>query len=157
MTSRKLNIFFGEKDQLKKENKKDKGLFNLHVMRLLYLILPHKLSLSFLVGHISQIHHRESLPKIHHEYIFHIESARVIPYYKTQVSAMYSKVFHIERAKVSPYYKIRVSAFAVNGVWFTVSAVGFAAKRRLRRKKSVQIRQICRQRRRIAVCGVNRP
>ena len=46
----KIKNLFGENDQLKKENKKDKGLFNLHVMRLLYLILPHKLSLSFLVG-----------------------------------------------------------------------------------------------------------
>ena len=72
MTSRKLKIFFGEKDQLKKENKKDKSLFNLHVMRLLYLILPHTLSLSFLVGHISQIHHRESLPEIYQERVFHI-------------------------------------------------------------------------------------
>ena len=69
----KIKNLFGENDQLKKENKKDKGLFNLHVMRLLYLILPHKLSLLlFLVGHISQIHHRESLPKIHYECIFHI-------------------------------------------------------------------------------------
>ena len=80
----KIENLFGEKDQLKKENKKDKSLFNLHVMRLLYLTLPHTLSLSFLVGHISQIHHRESLPKIHYECIFHIESARVIPYYKIQ-------------------------------------------------------------------------
>ena len=68
----KIENLFGENDQLKKENKKDKSLFNLHVMRLLYLILPHKLSLSFLVGHISQIHHRESLPEIYHERIFHI-------------------------------------------------------------------------------------
>ena len=107
----KIENLFGENDQLKKENKKDKGLFNLHVMRLLYLILPHKLSLLFLVGHISQIHHRESLPKIHYECIFHIESARVIPYYKTQVSAMYSKVFHIENARVIPYYKIQELAW----------------------------------------------
>ena len=68
----KIENLFGEKDQLKKENKKDKSLFNLHVMRLLYLILPHTLSLSFLVGHISQIHHRESLPEIYQECIFHI-------------------------------------------------------------------------------------
>ena len=40
----KIENLFGENDQLKKENKKDKSLFNLHVMRLLYLILPHTLS-----------------------------------------------------------------------------------------------------------------
>ena len=68
----KIENLFGEKDQLKKENKKDKSLFNLHVMRLLYLILPHELSLLFLVGHISQIHHRESLPEIYQERVFHI-------------------------------------------------------------------------------------
>ena len=68
----KIENLFGENDQLKKENKKDKSLFNLHGMRLLYLILSHKWSLLFLVGHISQIHHRESLPEIYHECIFHI-------------------------------------------------------------------------------------
>ena len=86
--------------------------------------------------------------------VFHIESARVIPYYKNPRIGMVTqhdripyyipyykipelatcsnrgsnRVFHKYRvrgrAKVIPYYKIRVSAFAVTGVWFTGSAVG---------------------------------
>ena len=89
--------------------------------------------------------------------IFHIIKSQNWQRAPTEAPTEYSIYMVRERAKVIPYYKIRVSAFVVNGVWFAVSAVGFAAKRRLRRKKSVQIRQICRQRRRIAVCGVNRP
>ena len=74
-----------------------------------------------------------------------------IPIYSRDGSGMMVNIPKYKSKQATPSKSVK---FAVNGVLFAVSAVGFAAKRRLRREKSVQIRQICRQRRRI--CRVRR-
>ena len=55
-----------------------------------------------------------------------------IPIYSRDGSSMMVNIPKYKSKQATPSKSVK---FAVNGVWFAVSAVGFAAKRRLRRKK----------------------